>query len=225
MQISWLGHACFLLVSESGTRIVADPFDATEFGGEMNYPPIDLSADVVTVSHTTHGDHNYANGVRDRRLVKSKQKETTIDDVKIFGVASHHDRSSGAERGDNTIFVFELDGLVVVHLGDLGHPLATNQVSAIGPKVDVLLCPVGGVFTIGMAEADDVIAQLNPRIVIPMHYKTPDCRIGLDTIDSFVVGKSNVKTLPWTVTVTSDTLPAEPQVWVMDYRKEDDPEP
>ena len=225
MQISWLGHACFVLVSNQGTRIVTDPFDADMYKGHLNYQPIDISADIVTISHSTHDDHNYARGVRDRRLVKTKAKETVIDDVKIRGVESYHDQSSGRERGPNTIFVFDIDGLVVVHLGDLGHVLEQMHVAAIGPKVDVLLCPVGGAVTVDLIEAGQTIDKLNPRIVIPMHFKTPDCRIGFDDVEPFLANRERVKRLPYTVAINPADLPEQMEVWVMDYRKEKDPVP
>ena len=225
MKLKWLGHACFLMESEQGTRIVTDPFDPNEYSGDLLYQPVDCSADVVTISHSQHGDHNYAGGVRDRRLVKSKLKESTVDDVTIRGVATFHDRSGGAERGPNTIFVFEVDGLVVVHLGDLGHDLAQNQLREIGRKVDVLLCPIGGTFTIGVVEAEVIIKTLDPKIVVPMHFKTPDCKFGFDAIEPFIIDKTNVRYHPWSVTISQEDLPSETEIWVMDYRKEEDPQP
>jgi L-ascorbate metabolism protein UlaG (beta-lactamase superfamily) len=219
MQISWLGHSCFLLISDKGTRIVADPFDVRSYSNQLTYPPIDVSADVVTMSHTSHGDHNYADGVRDRSLVKSKLKETVFKDVRIYGVGSYHDRSNGAERGPNTIFVFEIDGMTVVHLGDLGHVIGEIQQRAIESPVDVLLCPIGGHYTIDANEADESIAKLHPRIVIPMHYKTAHCDFPIDGIETFIVGRKNVRKLPWFVTIDRASLPQETEIWVMDYRK------
>ena len=219
MQISWLGHSCFLMISDQGTRIVTDPYDVRAYDGQLNYRPVDLPADAVTMSHTSHSDHNYADGVRDRRLVKSKLKETVLDDVTMFGVASYHDRCHGTDRGENTIFVFNIDGLKVVHLGDLGHVLGEAQVKAIGPGVDVVMCPIGGHFTIDANEADESIAKLNPKIVIPMHYRTPHCSFPIDGIETFTVEKPNVKKLPWYATIDKASLPAATEVWVLDYRK------
>jgi L-ascorbate metabolism protein UlaG (beta-lactamase superfamily) len=218
MQISWLGHSCFLLISDKGTRIVTDPFDARAYAGQLRYKPIDVAADVVTISHMSHGDHNFADAVKGHKLMKTKAKETTFEDVRIFGVASHHDRSHGAERGENTIFVFNIDDIAVAHLGDLGHVIGEAQTRAMGP-IDVVLCPVGGTYTIDANEADETIAKLYPKIVIPMHYKTPHCSFPIDGIETFTVGRPNVKKMPWFVTIDKATLPKETEIWVMDYRK------
>jgi len=219
MQISWLGHSCFLIISDGGTRIITDPFDVRAYASQLLYKPIDIPADAVTISHTSHGDHNYTDGIRDRRLVKTKLKETVFEDVKIYGVASYHDRSHGSDRGDNTIFIFEIDGLTVAHLGDLGHVLNEVQMRAIRSPIDVLLCPIGGNYTIDTNEADEVIKKLRPKIVIPMHYRTPHCKFPIDNVDTFIVGKDNVKKLPWYATIDKATLPEQTEIWVMDYRK------
>ena len=171
MKIRWLGHACFLLTSDSGLRIITDPYTAGVFG--LDYAPPSETADLVTVSHD-HADHNNVAAVKGNPRVVQGVGTQQARDIQFRGVASAHDRSSGKERGSNTIFCFALDGINVCHLGDLGHDLSDQTVADIG-KVDVLLIPVGGNFTIDAAAADRVCEKLAPKVVIPMHFKNDRC--------------------------------------------------
>jgi L-ascorbate metabolism protein UlaG (beta-lactamase superfamily) len=197
-RLTWYGQACFLLESAAGARVVMDPIPSS-----IGYtPPGDLRADVVTVSHE-HPDHSNVALVQGkpkvlRGLTADKKGwvkiEEKVKDVAIRSVGVYHDDEKGQKRGLNTIFVFEVGGLRVAHLGDLGHLLTDTQLSAVG-SVDVVLIPVGGFFTIDAAQATRVIDQLRPRlIIVPMHYKTDVLTIKeLATVDAFLAGRPNVR--------------------------------
>lgn len=166
-DVQYLGHACFRLRGRDGV-VLCDPFSRS-IGIDLGKP----TASIVTVSHD-HPDHNNVAQVRplrDKVFVIDAPGEYEVGGVLIAGVRTFHDKDKGAELGRNTVFVIHLDDVVYCHLGDLGHELSQAQVEAIG-NVDVLFIPVGGGETIGPAEAINVISQLEPRIVIPMHYAT-----------------------------------------------------
>lgn len=217
MKLTYYGHATFLL--ESGaTSILLDPFNE-----KVGYPFPDVRPTAVTVSHE-HFDHSHVQvakgapkvirGLREGGNDWAAVKEN-VGPVRISAVPTFHDASNGSERGRNTMFVFEAEGLRVVHAGDLGHPLSAEQARAVG-RVDVLMIPVGGYYTIGPKEADAVIGQLHPRVVIPMHYKTDvnkDWPIG--TVDEFLHGKQRVQRQERSVTITAAALPKDLEVWVL----------
>ena len=166
MKIRWFGHACFLFESEDGTRIITDPFD-----GSVGYKVPTIEADIVTVSHD-HYDHNYVEGVQgDPKIVKSPG-ECTISGISIKGVSAFHDEVKGEKRGPIIIYIFDIDGVKICHAGDLGHLLSKTQLEEIG-EVDVLLLPVGGTFTLDAHGANAAVKQLSPKLIIPMHFKTP----------------------------------------------------
>ena len=193
MKVKWLGHACFLLTSDSGLRIMTDPYTAGVFG--LNYEPPSETADVVTVSHE-HGDHNNVAAVKGNPQVVRGVGSQEAKAIRFRGVASAHDRSSGKERGSNTIFCFALDGINVCHLGDLGHELSDQGVADIG-DVDVLLIPVGGNFTIDAAVADRVCQKLAPKVVIPMHFKNDRCPgFPVAGVDEFMGRRQLVRAIP-----------------------------
>jgi L-ascorbate metabolism protein UlaG (beta-lactamase superfamily) len=180
LKIRWLGHSCFCFTSSNGTRIVADPYDENT-GYVM--PPV--SADYVTVSHD-HFDHATVQAVSGEPEVIKGKGEFQLADVTARGISTFHDAQGGARRGPNTVFVFDIDGIQVCHLGDLGHLLNSQQKAEIG-KIDVLLVPTGGTYTIDAAGAVEVISQLNPHLVIPMHYRTESLIFPLENIEPFLV--------------------------------------
>lgn len=162
MDITFLGHASFKIKGKR-MSVVTDPFD--ERIGK--FPKTD--AEVVTVSHQ-HGDHNMVDKVTGTRKVIEGPGEYEISGTSFIGVPSFHDEKKGELRGKNIIFVIEMDGLKVAHLGDLGHMLSDKQVEQIG-RPDVLLIPVGGVYTIDAKTAVDVVQALEPKIIVPMHFQ------------------------------------------------------
>ncbi|MBN2565433.1 MAG: MBL fold metallo-hydrolase [Candidatus Eisenbacteria bacterium] len=184
MKITWLGHSSFLLESEKGTRVVTDPFEAGSYDGAVGYAPICTTADVVTVSHE-HADHNAVGCVEGEPTVVRNPEAVTVKDVKIRGLSTFHDESKGQDRGRNTIYVMDLDGIRVGHLGDLGHILSADDIKTLG-DVDVLLAPVGGYYTIGPEEARRTAEALGAKIVIPMHYKTDVLGFPIQPVDDFL---------------------------------------
>lgn len=170
MDITYLGHSSFKLKGKEAV-VVTDPFEKKSVGFAIPT----ASADIVTVSHA-HADHNAFEAVsgtarREQPYVISAPGEYEISGVGVFGWSSYHDGQSGEERGNNTVYSIMIDGVRVVHLGDLGHMVDDKLVDGLG-TVDVLLVPVGGVYTIGPKEAAAVVERLSPALVIPMHYKT-----------------------------------------------------
>lgn len=217
MDISFLGHACFKIKGKLATVII-DPFTPEMVGLTL---PKNLTADIVLQTHD-HGDHNNvaavtgSDGLPAGRQVFSGPGEYEVKGVVITGVASFHDDKGGAERGQNTIYNVLMDGLNVVHLGDLGQSqLTESQVAAIG-SVDVLLVPVGSVFTIDGKTAAQIVAQLEPRIIIPMHYATAGLKFELDPVEKFLkeMGLEHLEEQP-KLSISKDKLPEEPLVVVL----------
>lgn len=190
MKLKWLGHACFLITSETGLRIITDPYPQ---GSGLNYSPINEAADIVAVSHD-HFDHNNVSAVSGKPEVVTGSGTKTAKVIQFKGIATHHDESQGKERGSNSIFCFTVDGIMLCHLGDLGHGLSREQIAEIG-NVDVLLVPIGGFFTIDAKVASKVCDDLKPKVIVPMHFKTPKCDFPIAGVEDFLAGKKNVKTL------------------------------
>lgn len=165
MNIKWLGHSCFKLTAENGTKIVIDPYH-----NMLGYKLKEIDAHIVTTSHD-HFDHNNVGAIKGN-FVHIKDSGTFLQrGIGIKGVQTFHDNVSGAERGKNMVYIFTLDGLNVCHCGDLGHLLNLQQINEIG-KVDILLLPIGGRAVLDASSAVEVMNQLNPAVVIPMHYRT-----------------------------------------------------
>ncbi len=214
MVIKWLGHATFLITTSSGTRLITDPYEPGAYGA-INYRPITEPADIVTVSHD-HDDHNYVAGVPGNPTVVRGAGEHVVKDVTLYGIATFHDTSAGKERGTNTVFVIEADGIRVCHLGDLGHVIDEATAEKMGP-VDVLLIPVGGTFTIAAVEATRIVETLNPKLVIPMHFKTARCNLPIVNLDGFIAGKDNVERSGTSaITVEPGSLPATTVIAVLE---------
>ncbi len=188
MKIKWVGHACFLITSRDGLRVITDPYAV---GGGINYSPIKEIADVVIVSHD-HSDHGNVSAVQGKPEVVKGSGKKTAKGIQFKGIAAYHDASQGKQRGPNTIFCFTMDDIRLCHLGDLGHVLSPEQVTEIG-AVDILFIPVGGFYTIDASVASHVCGQLKPKIVIPMHFKTPKCAYPIDGVEDFLQGKKNVR--------------------------------
>jgi len=192
VTIRWFGQACFLASWATGGRVVFDPCDQSFLDYRL---PADLRADIVCVSHE-HADHNNVKAVhgspvvlRGHAGVRSAQRAG----VSVRSVDAWHDEVRGAERGANTIYLVEKEGLRLCHLGDLGQVPTDAQVSQIG-EVDVLFLPVGGHFTLDPSRLDDVVARLKPKVIIPMHYRTWATRdLPLASVDDYLRGRSHVR--------------------------------
>ena len=190
MKLTWYGHACFGLNSESGVLLITDPYNPTHYGPSFTYALIGDEPDVVTISHQ-HPDHAYPEQFARRPKVIDTPGEHEFEDIDILGIPAFHDSSRGVERGADIMFAITMDGLRVAHLGDLGAPLTPEQITAIG-RSDLLMLPVGGTFTIDWREAGDIVETLKPKITIPMHYHTDKCSFNIDGVDRFIAGKENV---------------------------------
>jgi len=184
MQINWHGQSCFQITSSQGKNnqidIVIDPF-SEEIG--LRLPK--LQADILLTTHD-HYDHNNVKAVSGSPFIINGPGEYEIKNVFIEGIPSWHDDSQGKERGENTIYTIEAEELKLCHLGDLGQKeLTEEQLERIG-EVDILMIPVGGVFTISAKEALKVMSQIEPRITIPMHYQIPKLKVKLEGLDKFL---------------------------------------
>ena len=184
MQIIWRGQSCFEILSSQGknnhVNIVVDPFDE---GTGLRVPK--LEADILLVTHEHH-DHNNVKAVGGSPFLIQGPGEYEIKGVYIQGIDSFHDASLGKEKGQNTIYTIEVEDIRLCHLGDLGQKeLTPEQVEKIG-EIDILMIPVGGVYTISAKEAVKIMSQIEPNIVIPMHYQIPKLKIKLEGLDGFL---------------------------------------
>jgi L-ascorbate metabolism protein UlaG (beta-lactamase superfamily) len=220
MEISYLGHACFKLRGKSIT-VVTDPF--AEKAGKF---PKDVKADIITVSHD-HFDHNATGLVQEpdggrKPFVITDPGEYEIGGVSVVGVPTWHDDKKGQERGRNTVYVIEMEGVRLAHCGDLGHKLAQDELDEMGP-IDVLFVPVGGLFTLDAKAAAEVVKQVDPWVVIPMHYQQPELdqkTFGqLTGVEKFLteLGKGEMETVTKYV-ISAERMPEELQVVVMARR-------
>ena len=210
MDITWLGHSCFR-IKGSQAIVITDPYPP-DLGYSLGKP----SASIVTVSHQ-HEGHSYVQGIGGEPRPVTRPGEYEISGVLIIGIATFHDREQGGNRGKNTVYVMEVDEISVCHLGDLGHVLTAEQVEEID-DVDVLLLPVGGTSTIDAPMAAEVVRQLEPKVVIPMHYKTQALSRGLEPVDRFLkeMGVKEVNPQP-KLSLSRSNLPVSTQVFLLDY--------
>ena len=217
MKIKWNGHASFTITAAGGTVIVTDPYESGGFDGALAYGPVDDRADVALISHD-HADHNHPHDLQGQPKILKGAGEA--GGIKFNTVAAAHDTEGGKSRGQNTLFSFTVDGVSVAFLGDLGHLLSPEQIKALG-RVDVLLLPVGGFFTIDAGAAAKIVDQLSPRLVIPMHYKTAKCKFPISNEEDFARHMTRVKKLGQSeVELKSETLPkVGPEVWILDYAR------
>ena len=180
MDVTWHGQSCFRLRGRNAT-VVTDPFPPA-FGIKLPR----LEADIVTVSHP-HPNHSFVDAVttKDAFIVEGPG-EYEVKGITVFGIRAFHDTLNGADEGTNTIFVLEVDDVRICHLGDLGHALDDEVVEAIGTPVDILLVPVGGGKSLNAAKAAEVVRGLEPRWVVPMHYRIPGAKTELEGVETFL---------------------------------------
>jgi L-ascorbate metabolism protein UlaG (beta-lactamase superfamily) len=208
MEITWLGHSCFKLKGKS-TTVFTDPFPP-----DSGYSLEKATARIVTVSHE-HPNHSYVQTIGGEPKLVFRPGEYEINGVLIIGIPTYHDAENGAKLGKNTVFILEIDDINICHLGDLGQPLTAAQIEEIG-NVDVLMVPVGGVTTIGPSQAAAVVRSLEPKIVIPMHYKTPMLTKELEGVEKFLKEMGVTTAVPQPkITVTKSTLPLTTQVMLL----------
>ncbi len=211
MDIYWNGQASFKIKGKSAT-IITDPYDPEMVGLKL---PKDMEANIVSISHD-HGDHNNKQAVPGEPVVLQGPGEYESNGISVIGVQAYHDTTKGSERGKNTIYNFMIEGLNIVHLGDLGQSALTQeQIGEIG-TCDILMIPVGGVYTIDGKTAAEIVAQLEPRIIIPMHYKLEGLKYELEPVDNFLKAMGvEAPDAIMKLTITKDKLTDEPKVVVM----------
>ena len=210
MEITWLGHSCFLIRGKEKT-ILTDPYHP-DLGYHLGEP----KADIVTLSHF-HPGHNYIEGVVNEPKRVKGPGEYEIGGTFITGVACFHDNKRGDLLGKNTIYIIEMDGITLCHLGDLGHSLDPHLIEEIG-DIDILFLPVGEVSTILIDTAVEIVRQLEPPIVIPMHYKTEAFTGNLSLVDKFL-DKMRIREIEARpkFSITKPSLPAPTQTIVLSY--------
>lgn len=211
MDITWLGHSCFRIKGKQ-VAIIADPFSPN-----LGYSLNKTTADIVTVSHQ-HPGHCYAEGVGGTPKVVCGPGQYEIGGALIIGLGTYHDNEKGKISGKNTIYIFEVDEISICHLGDLGHTLTADQLEEVG-KIDVLMVPVGGLSTFSATVAAGVVRQIEPRIVLPMHYKTPVIGWELEPVDKFLKEMAVTQIAPQPkLTISRANLPETPKVMLLEYK-------
>ena len=217
MKIRWNGHASFTITAANGTVIVTDPYEPGGFGGGIKYEPVRDKADIALVSHD-HADHNWVKSLAGKPQVVKGSAEAK--GIKFFVLQVYHDENQGKERGQNVVFAFEVDGVRVCFAGDLGHQLGAEDLKRLG-RIDLLLAPVGGFFTIDAAGAGKLVEAMKPKVMIPMHFKTEKCGFPIAPVDDFLKRMTAVKKLGVSeIEIKPDKLPAKgPEIWVLEHAK------
>lgn len=209
MEITLIGHSCFRIKGKEVT-LVTDPFDSS-----IGYSIGELTAGIVTLSHNHPGHHNLTGVVGGPKVI-NRPGEYEIGGVFVTGIRTFHDADQGVNRGKNITYLIKMDDIRLCHLGDLGHLLSPSQIEDLG-SIDVLFVPVGGVSTINGKMAAEIVKLLNPKIIIPMHYKT-ETVTWLESADNFLkeIGLSDIASQP-KLSIVRSTLPLESRVIVLDY--------
>ena len=210
MEVTWLGHSCFKIKGRHAT-VITDPY-----WPDLGYSLGKHTARIVTMSHQ-HPGHSYVRGISGEPKQVAGPGEYEISGVLIIGIGTYHDAEKGKKRGKNTVYLMEVDEVSVCHLGDLGHVLTSEQVEQID-NVDVLLLPVGGTSTVNAATAAEIVRQLEPNAVVPMHYKTNVLKKELAPVDRFLreMGLKEVTSQP-KLSFTKASLPTSTQVFLLDF--------
>ena len=209
MEIRWHGHACFAIRND--VCVVTDPHD----GRSIGIRPPRVTADVVLVSHD-HFDHNSVRSVEgpNTRVITGNVGTRVEHGVKIRSFLTYHDAAEGTKRGENTIYLFVMEGIRLCHLGDLGHTLDPKFAGKLG-AVDILFIPVGDIFTIGPKQAWSVIEVLNPKVIIPMHYRVGGLSLSIQSVEPFLSDAKKVMKVGNEINFDSEDMEEEGQVvWV-----------
>jgi L-ascorbate metabolism protein UlaG (beta-lactamase superfamily) len=211
MEIIWYGHSCFQITERGLATLVTDPYDHNEVG----YAPLKLKADILSISHDKPG-HNHRAAVAGNPYVVSSPGEYEVKGVFITGV--HTGRAASQNEPLNTLYVFDFNGLSVAHLGDLERVPTQSEVEALG-TVHIALVPVGGGNGLSASKASEVVRLIEPSIVIPMHYATPETHVSLDPLDRFLkeMGIDDLEPVPSLIINGVEQLPEETQVVVLNH--------
>ena len=208
LTITYYGHALFVIETSGGIKVGTDPYDE-----QIKEPLPDVSADIVTTSHE-HFDHANISLFKGSPRVVNSAGETVIGDIKLEGISSFHDEKGGSLRGANMIYRIMADGVVVTHLGDLGHIPDEEQLDRL-KDTDILLIPVGGVYTINAVQAVELIGLVRPKIAVPMHYKEKDSRLNVDEVSSFIRRLDSYKEVGHCFSINCGNLPEPTEIRVM----------
>ena len=217
MEITWLGHSCFQLRGKN-VILMTDPFPPpSPIASSESVRQGKTNASIITVSHN-HSMHNFVERVGGSPRVVRGPGEYEISDVLITGVASFHDDQRGQMHGRNTIYIIHMDDLVICHLGDLGHTLHENQLEEVA-DADILFVPIGGGNTLNPTQAAEIISQIEPRMVIPMHYAAASTGEVSSELTKFCreMGVEAIEPQP-RISVTRNSLPLEMQVVLLSIR-------
>ena len=208
MFIKWHGHSCFEI--RDGIRIVIDPHD----GRSIGLKPPKATADLVLITHN-HFDHNAVRVIDGKFQIVSSIGEYNFGNAKIKGIGAYHDESLGAKRGRITMYKILLEGISLLHMGDIGHILSKEQVSEIG-NVDIMFIPVGGVYTVDAKKAYENTKILSPKVVVPMHYRVPGLTLGIEKVDKFLsqFPEERVMYVGNSIEFSRGDLPSQTSVWV-----------
>jgi len=211
INITYYGHSMFL-VEDQRSKLITDPFDE-----KVGYPLPELEAKVVLVSHG-HFAHNNAAMIKGvSHIIKEIEPfPFLMGSVRIESCSSYHDACQGKERGENIIFKWQMSGVIFVHMGDYGEASLSMEQAEFISGADILMIPVGGVYTIGCQKAQEIVEAINPSIVIPMHYKTSCCQLNIDDAGEFVSFFENHIFQTSAVNIFSDQLPETTEVWVFE---------
>ena len=208
MKITWFGHAFFLVETVNGIHIAFDPFDSS-----VGYPLPEVTADLVCVSHN-HYDHNNVSLIKGSPRIVNQSGSIKYNGINISAFPTFHDEEKGRKRGENLVYRVEAEDIVLLHLGDLGDLPPTKEIEAWKP-VDIVLIPVGGIYTIDHNKAYQLVKQINPRVIVPMHYKTSYLSFELNSVDPFLKLFTRVRHFETsTLEVTRESLPQQEEVWL-----------
>jgi len=210
LDITWLGHSCFRIKGKDVT-VITDPYNPS-----LGHTLSKLQADIVTLSHL-HPGHCYTEAITSEFKEVKGPGEYELKGTFITGIATWHDDAQGQKLGRNTVYLLEMDGIALCHLGDLGHLPSSELVEDVG-DIDVLFVPVGGVSTIGGSRAAEIVRRLTPKVVIPMHYKTGTLATELEPVDKFLkeAGVKETVSQP-KLSVSRSNIPTSTQVVILDY--------
>jgi L-ascorbate metabolism protein UlaG (beta-lactamase superfamily) len=214
MEIVWYGHACFRLTERSYATVVTDPYKSEAVG----YPPLKLKADIVTISHDSPS-HNNLSAVAGKDHIISGPCEFEIGGVFITGIQTNGQSKAASDEPRNTLYLFDYNGITVLHLGDLSRVPSQAEVEDLGP-IHIVLIPVGGgANSLNAAKAAEVVSLIEPNIVIPMHYKTAGTTLPLDPLGKFLkeMGQAKVDTLPSLKVSSASSLPDETRIVALEF--------
>lgn len=209
MQIKWIAHSCFLLQDSKGRKLLTDPFDES-----LGYNIFQGEVDIITISHS-HFDHCYTKKIKCNHIV-NKTGLFNLCEINVTGIPSYHDKVSGAKRGENIIFIIEMDNYRICHLGDIGYILPEEELKKLG-NIDILLIPIGGNFTINGKEAAELAKAINSHIVIPMHYKTSYLTFELEGLDQFLRYMKNAERIKSNTLIIENELRGHNMVNILDF--------